>query len=65
MLEFKKRVLQKVSFDLELFEKELGKAAKWLLEEELEELKLWCYDTFSDKYKPIMDKCFGEQRMVG
>lgn len=65
MLEFKKRVLQKVSFDLELFEKELGKAAKWLLDEELEELKVWCYETFSEKYKSIIDRCFNEQRMVG
>lgn len=64
MLEFKKRVLQKVSFDLELFEKELGKAAKWLMDDELAELRQWCNDTFSDKYKPIIDRCFEAQRMA-
>ena len=64
MLEFKKRVLQKVSFDLLLFEKELMKATKWLMDEELIELKTWCYDTFGDRYKDVMDKCFTAQRMA-
>lgn len=64
MLEFKKRILQKVSFDLELFEKELTKAAKWLMEDELIELKAWCYETFSERYKEIIDKCFSAERMA-
>ena len=58
MLEFKKRVLLKVSFDLFLFEKELRKAYEWLTEVELEKLKIWCYRNFGDLYKPILDKVF-------
>ena len=64
MLEFKKRILQKVSFDLELFEKELSKAAKWLMDDELIELKSWCHETFSDRYQAIIDKCFKEEKMA-
>lgn len=58
MLEFKKNVLKKVSFDLTLFEKELRKATKWLLEEELQELRRWCYQNFSKEYHLIVDRCF-------
>ncbi len=58
MLEFKKRVLLKVSFDLFLFEKELRKAFEWLSEVELENLKEWCYRSFGEVYRPIMDKVF-------
>lgn len=64
MLEFKKRILQKVSFDLELFEKELSKAAKWLMDDELIELKIWCQETFSEQYQDIIDKCFKTERLA-
>lgn len=58
MLEFKKKVLQKVSFDLGLFEKELRKAMKWLLEDEVQELRKWCYQNFSNEYHQIVDRCY-------
>ncbi len=58
MLEFKKRILLKVSFDLSLFEKELKKAFDWLNSADLEQLKLWCYVNFGGRYKPVMDKVF-------
>lgn len=58
MLEFKKRVLLKVSFDLFLFEKELRKAYEWLTDVELKKLKSWCYKNFGEVYKPILDKVF-------
>ena len=58
MLEFKKRILLKVSFDLSLFEKELKKAFNWLDSGDLEQLKLWCYVNFSGRYTPVMDKVF-------
>ena len=41
ILDYSKTVLKKVSFDLELFSKELEKAVKRLLPFEIEELRLW------------------------
>jgi hypothetical protein len=61
MLEFKKRILMKVSFDLMLFEKELRKAIKWLQKEESIELRNWCYQQFSKTYWPIVDRCYTRQ----
>ncbi len=58
MLEFKKKILTKVSFDGSLFEKELAKALKWLVPREIMELKAWCYVHFSDRYKEVLDRCF-------
>ncbi len=42
MLEYSKEILQKVSFDPELFQKELQKAIRMLGEDEVRELILWC-----------------------
>ena len=58
MLEFKKRILSSVSFDLHLFEKELKKAFKWLQVAELEKLRVWCYQKFSEAHKEVVDKVF-------
>lgn len=58
MLEFKKRVLTGVSFDPALFEKELMKALKWLMPNEVDELKSWCYKAFGNRYHLVMDRCF-------
>ncbi len=58
MLEFKKRILASVSFDLHLFEKELKKAFKWLQVAELEKLRVWCYQKFSEAHKVVVDKVF-------
>ncbi|MDP6922901.1 MAG: hypothetical protein QGH06_08030 [Lutibacter sp.] len=44
MYEYTKKVLLKVSFDNELFEKELIKAEERLLPHELKELFLWLSD---------------------
>ncbi|MGI9531794.1 hypothetical protein [Lutimonas sp.] len=41
ILDYSKTVLKKVSFDVELFSKELEKAVKRLLPFEIEELRLW------------------------
>ena len=41
ILDYSKTVLKKVSFDLELFSKELEKAVKRLLPFEIEELRIW------------------------
>ena len=41
ILDYSKTVLKKVSFDVELFSKELEKAVKRLLPFEIEELRIW------------------------
>ena len=58
MLEYVKTILKKVSFDRRLFEKELIKAIKALLKEEIKELKEWCYQTFGHLYPKILNRCF-------
>jgi len=49
MLEYYKTVLQKVSFDVKLFSKELKKAITKLLPDEIEELKAWLLNYITDK----------------
>jgi len=58
MLEYSKNVLNKVSFDINLFKKELAKAYKVLVEEEIEELRLWVKMNFGEQYtlQPIRVK---------
>lgn len=58
MLNYFKTILSKVSFDKRLFEKELRKAIKSLIRDELEELKNWCYAKFGHIYGPIIDRQF-------
>lgn len=58
MLEYIKIILQKVSFDRRLFEKELRKAIRMLMPEEVKRLKMWCYERFSAVHQPVLDNCF-------
>lgn len=58
MLEYFKTILSKVSFDKKLFEKELKKAIKSIVPEELREFREWCYVKFGEIYKPILNKYF-------
>jgi hypothetical protein len=58
MLNYVKTVLTKVSFDARLFEKELRKAIKMLIGDEIQELKNWCYTRFGDQHKAILNRCF-------
>ena len=57
MLDYVKLILEKVSFDQQLFEKELRKSISQLVRDELEELKKWCYEKFGH-YLHIIKKCF-------
>jgi hypothetical protein len=57
MLSYEKTILQKVSFDAKLFEKELRKSLGRLMPEEVEDLKDWCYTKFSN-HLMILDRCF-------
>lgn len=58
MYEFSKQVLQKVSFDASLFNKELRKAIKWIKKEETLLLKSWCLATFGHVYRDIILDAF-------
>ena len=58
MLNYVKTVLSKVSFDARLFEKELRKAIKMLIAEELQELRSWCYSSYGGQYEAILNRCF-------
>ncbi|MEM6361891.1 MAG: hypothetical protein AAGA64_17470 [Bacteroidota bacterium] len=58
MLEYIKTILVKVSFDKKIFEKELKKAINNLLEEDLRDLKQWCYSQFYDVHPQVLQRCF-------
>ena len=59
MLEFSKKVLNKVSFDKALFRKELQKSLRWLSKTEMAHLKIWTLATFS-QYKGIILEVFDQ-----
>jgi hypothetical protein len=58
MLEYFKFILEKVSFDQQLFEKELRKSTGELLGEEIRELKNWCYEHFGQQYHKVLSRVF-------
>ena len=58
MLDYVKQILSKVSFDALLFEKELRKALRTLVKQEVEELKNWCYTQFYNTHPTILNRCF-------
>lgn len=64
MFEYIKMILQKVSFDVKLFEKELKKAIKMLLPQEVKELKEWCYQEFGKLYRRILKRSFSRIRFI-
>ena len=55
MLEFTKKILSKVSFDKNLFKKELSKSARWLSKQEVLTLKIWALTTFSHYKNTILE----------
>jgi len=55
MFEYTKAVLKKVSFDVNLFCRELKKAMKRLLPYEIEELKIWVSNLI--RQNPDLDRC--------
>ncbi len=58
MLDYFKTILKKVSFDTMLFEKELKKAIKSLIDTEINELRKWCYKHFGHVHGPVLERCF-------
>ncbi len=58
MLKYSKTILTKVSFDARLFEKELRKALRVLVRDEIIELKKWCFEQFGEVYAVLISRCF-------
>lgn len=57
-MELSKQVLQKVSFDPRLFQKELVKSVSWLGQRDQLLFKAWCLATFGHQYKDIILEVF-------
>ena len=55
MLEFSKKILGKVSFDKNLFRKELQKSATWLSTKDGVSLKIWALTSFAHYKKTILE----------
>ena len=58
MLDYFKSILTRVSFDARLFEKELLKAIRTLVVNEVQELRIWCYANFRVEHGAILNRCF-------
>jgi hypothetical protein len=58
MIHYIKLILEKVSFDRYLFEKELRKALQSVVPDEFVELKNWCYEKFSNQHMAILNRHF-------
>jgi len=58
MLNYVKKILSRVSFDAQLFEKELRKAIRVLIVEEIQELRNWCYTNYGNEHRAILNRCF-------
>lgn len=58
MLDYVKTILQKVSFNSHLFERELKKGINYLAPTELEEFRVWCYQMYGRTYQPILNRYF-------
>jgi hypothetical protein len=60
MLDYVKMILLKVSFNKALFEKELRKALKVLVPNEIADFRAWCYQEFSRIYRRVLKRVFSE-----
>jgi len=58
MFEMSKKILEKVSFDRALFNKELIKTLRWLKPDEKMLLKVWCLTNFGHVYKDVIMEAF-------
>ena len=55
MLDLSKKILEKVSFDKNLFKKELYKSVGWINKKETIALKVWALTSFSQYKKTIIE----------
>lgn len=59
MLELSKNILKKVSFDADLFKKELKKALTWITDlEDLSKFREWCIQEFGKVYPHLITQVF-------
>lgn len=58
MLRYTETILQKVSFNKELFKKELRKALKWLQQEEVPLLKAYVILNFGNTHYDVISEVF-------
>lgn len=58
MLELSKQILEKVSFDRNLFKKELKKSLAWIKPQERPHLKTWCIATFGAMHGDVIKDVF-------
>lgn len=58
MLKYTKTVLQKVSFNRDLFKKELQKSMRWLRKDEVIVLQTWCVINFGSIYMDVINEVF-------
>lgn len=58
MYKYVQHILEKVSFDKDLFKKELIKGIRLLKRSELMALKIWCLAKFGGEYKDIIAEVF-------
>jgi hypothetical protein len=59
MLKMYKEILTKVSFDRQLFKKELFKALKWVgTPIELYQFRMWCIQEFGRKHPEVLKEVF-------
>ncbi len=58
MLKYTKTVLQKVSFNRDLFKKELQKSLRLLRKDEVIVLQTWCVINFGTMYMDVINEVF-------
>ena len=58
MLKYTKTILQKVSFNKDLFKKELQKSLRWLKKDEVIVLQTWCVINFGTMYMDVINEVF-------
>jgi hypothetical protein len=60
MIQFSKAIIEGVSFDSFLFEKELRKLISWFGEDEKQKaiFRLWCIQKFGNQYHEVITDAF-------
>lgn len=56
MIEYAKIILPEVSFNKELFQKELKKCMNWIEPKDVQQFRDWCYVNFKNLYPDILEE---------
>lgn len=64
MLEYQKTILSKVSFDKNIFKKELQKSIRWLKLDELYNLFEWALSNFGPTHGDVIRQVVPSDRML-